>query len=243
VHGIDAWHDADRGRAESARIAAVTGHTHIGVRMHWLLQDAGTPRVLEEAGYAYDATCGYNETVGYRAGTTQVFRPLGARTLLELPLHIQDGALFYPERLDLADAAAERRCDAMIAHARQAGGALTVLWHDRSHGPERFWGPFYVQLLERLRAAAPWFATASQAVAWFRARRAVRFESADVGHGTRVRIRGGGRLVDPPLTVRIHQTASTYDDVPWDGRAEFQWTRPPITAARASAAGSHDTRP
>ena len=60
--------------------------------------------VLEQAGYSYDSTAGYNETIGYRNGTTQVFRPLGARTLLELPLHIQDGALFYPARLDLSEA-------------------------------------------------------------------------------------------------------------------------------------------
>jgi hypothetical protein len=69
--------------------------------MHWLLQDATTISVLEEAGFAYDSTAGYNETVGYRNGTAQVFRPLGARTLLELPMHIQDGALFYRKRLEL----------------------------------------------------------------------------------------------------------------------------------------------
>ena len=37
--------------------------------MHWLLHDANTPSVLDEAGYAYDSTVGYNETIGYRAGT------------------------------------------------------------------------------------------------------------------------------------------------------------------------------
>ena len=71
--------------------------------MHWLLRDANTASALEQAGYAYDPTVGYNETIGYRNGTTQVFRPLGAQTLLELPLHIQDGALFYPQRLDLSE--------------------------------------------------------------------------------------------------------------------------------------------
>ena len=42
--------------------------------MHWLLHDANAPSILEEAGYAYDSTLGYNETVGYRSGTTQVWQ-------------------------------------------------------------------------------------------------------------------------------------------------------------------------
>ena len=51
VHGIDAWHGADRGRSELERIANVTGSSTIGIRMHWLLADAGSARALEDAGY------------------------------------------------------------------------------------------------------------------------------------------------------------------------------------------------
>src|SRR2546426_653684 len=76
VHGIDAWHSVERGQEELKRVAGVNGKASIGIRMHWLLFDQKTFRVLEEAGFAYDSTVGYNETVGYRSGTTQVFRPL-----------------------------------------------------------------------------------------------------------------------------------------------------------------------
>src|SRR5439155_671266 len=113
---------------------------------------------------------GYNETIGYRNGTTQVFNPPGATTLLELPLHIQDGALFYPNRLDLSESEAEKRCRALIDNARQFGGVLTVLWHDRSHGPERFWGDFYIRLVQALKSSKGWFATAGRVVSWFRKR-------------------------------------------------------------------------
>src|SRR5262249_53126529 len=78
VHGIDAWHSVAHGRAELARIAALSGAARIGIRMHWLCGDDNTPRVLEQAGYAWDASLGYNETVGYLNGTTQPFRPGGA---------------------------------------------------------------------------------------------------------------------------------------------------------------------
>jgi hypothetical protein len=157
VHGIDAWHSVAKGREELERVSVATGKSRIGVRMHWLLRDEHTYRVLEESGYAYDATFGYNETVGYRAGTGQTFRPPGSRTLLELPLHIQDGAMFYPQKLDLSEADAWTLCEALIQNARRFGGVLTVLWHDRSHGPERYWGDFYARLVVRLKSLDAWF--------------------------------------------------------------------------------------
>jgi hypothetical protein len=221
VHGIDAWHDEVRGREELERIAAVTGSTEVGVRMHWLLSDPDTPAVLGRAGYAYDATAGYNETVGYRNGTTQVFQPAAAGTLLALPLHIQDGALFYPQRLHLSEREAGERCAALIAHARAAGGVLTVLWHDRSHGPERFWGDFYVGLVGALKATNPWFATAGQAVGWSRQRRAVRFERVDTA-GTGVRLRYDGAAIRPPLRVTVHGAGGTRSEASWNGKTAFE---------------------
>jgi hypothetical protein len=216
VHGIDAWHDVTKGRAELTRITAVTGETRIGIRMHWLLGDGDTASALETAGYDYDATAGYNETIGYRNGTTQAFRPFRTRTLLELPLHIQDGALFYPHNLDLSDVDAEAQCGVLIDHARSSGGVLTVLWHDRSHGPERFWGDFYITLVRRLRASNAWFATASQAVGWFRARRRVRFARLDEACDSRVLVYSDGQPIDPPLVLRRHETTGA-EDTEWSG--------------------------
>jgi hypothetical protein len=226
VHGIDAWHDAGCGREELARVAAVTGQKKVGTRIHWLLQDGNTPRVLEEAGYAYDSTAGYNETIGYRNGTAQVFRPLTAQSLLELPLHIQDGALFFPQRLDLSESEAWRRCTDLIDTTQALGGVVTLLWHDRSHGPERFWGDFYVRLIEQLKTRPAWFATAIQAVEWFRTRRDVRFEmtQADGDGRLRVSLPAESEGVAPSLTVRVYNprrhrsdAGRPFEDFSWNG--------------------------
>jgi hypothetical protein len=232
VHGIDAWHSAEKGRAELARVAAATGELSMGIRMHWLLRDANTFSVLERAGYAYDSTCGYSETVGYRAGTSQVFRPLGAQTLLELPLHIQDGALFYPQRLDLSEPEAAKRCQVLIDNASKFAGVLTLLWHDRSHGPERFWGGFYITLVQKLRSLGGWFGTAAQVVGWFRKRREVRFERIEVMGAARIRLRNAGKRIQPPLTIRVYKpshrlnngesasaAATESIDILWDGES------------------------
>jgi hypothetical protein len=215
VHGIDSWHSVTQGQEERARVAGVTNTSVEGVRMHWLLQDGETARVLDDAGYAYDASAGYNDAIGFRHGTAQVFRPLGAHELLELPLHIQDGALFFPQRLDLPEAEAAAHCDRVIGTVRDAGGALTVLWHDRSHAPERFWGDFYIRLLDRLRSFNPWFGTAGQIVSWFRQRRSIQFVSD-------VELRHPGEEIDPPVVIRRHYGPARNErpqcvDVPWTG--------------------------
>src|SRR5438093_9792987 len=171
--------------------------------MHWFMRDRNTASVLDDAGYDYDSTEGYNETIGYRAGTTQVFRPLGAKTLLELPLHIQDGALFYPQRLDLPEPEAKKRCQVLIEKASKFGGVLTLLWHDRSHAPERFWGDFYLKQLRELKLTGCWFGTGGQVVEWFRKRRQVRFEQIESECGTaRVSVGYSGEEIVPPLKIR-----------------------------------------
>jgi len=177
THGIDAWVDRSAGREELGEIRRLTGAGDIGVRMHWLYFDERSHETLEAAGADYDSTVGYNGTVGYRAGTTQVYKPLGTTHLLELPLHIMDTALFYPAHLNLTARQASARVREIIEHAVQLGGCVTVNWHDRSIAPERCWDGFYRDLLEELKNQGAWFATAAQAVAWFRKRRLARWES------------------------------------------------------------------
>jgi hypothetical protein len=219
VHGIDSWHDVEAGREELARIAKVTRKSEIGIRMHWLLHDRNTFRVLEQAGYAYDSTLGYNETIGYRNATTQAFRPDGAQTLLELPLHIQDGALFYPQRLNLSEPEAWKRCAELIHNAQKVGGVLTILWHDRSHGPERFWGDFYAKLLGELRTLDGWFGTAAEAVGWFQKRRQVRFEQTELEDGSsQLQLLYDGEEILPPLKIRVYSRTGSERNV-----VDFCW--------------------
>jgi hypothetical protein len=213
VHGIDAWHDSKRAVEEREKVVSVSGAQNLGVRMHWLLSDEKTTQILDEAGYAYDSTAGYNHDVGYYAGTSQVYRPAHTRHLLELPLHIQDGALFYPQRLDLSDADAMELCNAFVQRALSYRGVLTILWHDRSHGPERFWGAFYVRLLAMLKESKPWFATARETVGWFAARRSIIFERHTSALGESEVVARCGEAPSRAFRVRTHQ-----------GAREIEWT-------------------
>jgi hypothetical protein len=107
------------------------------------------------------------------------------------------------------------------------GGIVTVLWHDRSHGPERFWGDFYVRLIATLKSAGAWFATGSQAVGWFRSRRSITFRRIDTADSSGVYIEHEGKPLSPAVRVRVHRLsdrtdgsfAATHSDTAWDGRA------------------------
>ena len=209
VHGIDAWIDSGRGSEEREAVSRIAGGPTTGVRMHWLFFDERAPGRLDDAGFGYDSTFGYNETVGFRAGTLQAFKPITARQLLELPLHVMDTALFYPSHLHLTPDAARQMVLPLVDEAAQHGGALTINWHDRSIAPERLWDGFYFDLLDDLKRRAPWFPTAAEAVSWFRRRRSVRFDSVrQEGSSLYVKVSSDGSQNSPGLTVRVHMPQS-----------------------------------
>jgi hypothetical protein len=239
VHGLDAWQDAKMGIKEGELLRSLSGEDRTGIRMHWLYFSKESPKILEEAGFAYDSTVGYNEANGFRSGTTQVFCLPGSMRLLELSLNVMDTALFYSKRMGLSEAEALEQCKKLITVLRSHGGVLTINWHTRSLSPERNWESFYLELLELLKVERVWFATAMGAVEWFRRRRQIRFEDVEVRpHGVKVRLRGTRPMDLPGFMLRVHHPAravnvckqsqpfleSSWTDVPFTDESEIEVT-------------------
>ncbi len=240
IHGIDAWYSTERGLQEIQVLRKMTGADALGIRMHWLYFSGDSPKILEEAGFIYDSTLGYNEAVGYLSGATQVFNLSGSSGLLELPLHIMDTALFYRERMGVSEEEALRMCKSLVDNAKAFGGVLTINWHTRSLSPERNWDDFYMELLRLLEAENVWFASAGQAVEWFRKRRSVHFEGVTFLHD-RVQIKLHGIDDDtlPAITIRVclpedrlHGITDSAElhaccvNIPWSGEACIEHTLP-----------------
>jgi hypothetical protein len=230
IHGIDAWVDPVRGR-EERQVFSDMGIDAAGHRTHWLLWNEETWRNLDQAGFSYDSTFGYNEDVGFRAGTLQVYRPRTAPGLLELPLHIQDLALFgkfcwLPKEkgwqrvpcLDLDTRGARARCSEILTWAQRFGGVVTLLWHHESLAPPRRWGEFFRILVDQARAQGAWVSRAQDAVAWFRMRRDVQIRCEQEGGLVRIRLHGLASFEGlPPLTLRIHISGERVAEIsrPW----------------------------
>jgi hypothetical protein len=180
VHGIDAWRSPHRGGAELATVSQAAGSAVGGVRMHWLYFDHNSFAKLDAAGFDYDATWGYNDAVGFRAGTAQVFGPLGVTHLLELPLHLQDTSLLYPGRMHCREPEAVALSEQIIDTVRRTGGVATISWHERSLSPERLWDRVYREVLATLRARGACVLPAREVVSWFRLRRGIDLEGVDL---------------------------------------------------------------
>lgn len=231
VHGLDAWHDPQKGLREREIIRSLSGEESAGIRMHWLYFSKQSPKILEEAGFMYDSTFGYNEANGFRCGTTQVFCLPGGSRLLELSLNLMDTALFYSGRMGLSEAEAMQECKSHISTLRHYGGVLTINWHTRSLSPERNWDSFYRELIDRLRLEKVWFATAKAAVEWFRQRRQIRFEEVAVTpRGVKVRLCAMKASDLPGFTLRVHHPGRVVKMVDRGRSSQISnWTDVPLT--------------
>ena len=104
----------------------------------------------------------------------------------------------------------------------------------RSHGPERFWGDFYIRLVQALKSSNGWFATAAQVVSWFRKRRGVCFERLGAASSVRTSCRYTGQAALPPLILRVYRpsiggnsaqpsAAFPYIDIPWNANTVVEF--------------------
>lgn len=230
LHGIDAWLHSRNATREREAIKKVAGCDCNGIRMHWLYFSEKSPAALEGAGLKYDSSLGFNETVGFKSGTTQVFR-LPKSELLELPMNIMDTALFSRGRLALSEKEALRLCESVLRQIPVYGGAVTVNWHTRSLSPERNWDEFYTTLLHSVKKRKPWFASGKQAVDWFSGRRTLQFDHVKLS-GNKLEICLSSVLEQndfPPPVLRIHHPKPEGNsrpimptDLPLNGRYKYE---------------------
>jgi len=227
IHGIDNWVDAETGTQEMAAV----GNGAVGNRTHWLLFDQDSWKKLDEAGYSYDTTFGYNDDVGFRAGTLQVYRPKGTVNIRELPLHIQDLGLLgkfcwapvdqgweKTSCLHLDESAARVQCQEIVDFAQKYGGAITILWHYENLTPPRDWSGMYTDLVKRARADNAWVTTAGDVVEWFENRRKTTLTLFQDTKKITIRIQDLNPVKEPSLRVRLYIDPSLISHV--DGEYE-----------------------
>ncbi len=138
VHGsYTSLDEPDQLRREFIRLRNV-GFYPAGGRQHWLrfTIDRLIP-ALERAGAVYDASLGWSNQIGFRAGACFAFPPYDfeherAATFVEFPLVLMDQALQERERDEESRYAAAAE---LLATSRRYGwGGISVLWHPTAFG-------------------------------------------------------------------------------------------------------------
>jgi peptidoglycan/xylan/chitin deacetylase (PgdA/CDA1 family) len=177
LHGsYGSWRDEQRLTEERRSLAAATGGEISGIRQHFLRFDLErTWGAQERAGFTADATLGYNEAVGFRAGLAAPFHPWDrargrGHALIEVPLTLMDGALF--RGLGLRPEEARRRTLAHLEAVERVGGMAGLLWHPNAAAEALFpgWWSCYIAALDHLAARGAWVASVGEIGAWWRER-------------------------------------------------------------------------
>ncbi len=145
----------------------------LSVRQHFLHFDNKiTPSIQEAAGFKYDSTLGFNDNIGFRRGTSYAYPLYNIENnkilpVLELPLIIQDGAMFNNRKGMRLDKGKALEYIQMIAKKiKEVGGILTLLWHPHLIVDEISWNTFQ-DALKILKKDDPWFATVSEIGDWW----------------------------------------------------------------------------
>lgn len=119
VHGAD-YQSADGICREHDDFAALSGTASFGIRNHYVRFDGETFEKMARAGYLYDSTWFNKQELEFRA-------PYKVGPMWEFPLHIMDGYICFPGRLE--EGIAHTR--AAIARAEAEGMPYcTILFHD-----------------------------------------------------------------------------------------------------------------
>jgi len=160
LHG--SYYTCDDGGAlaqERDALAAAAGRDVAGVRGHYLrLGGEAGWRAVAAAGFAYDASFGYADELGWRAGAALPYRPFEAERgapygFVEVPPGVMDGTIFQYKRLsgDAAVAAALR----LVDEAAACGGLCPLIWHYRAFEGGIFpaWGAVYRRIIDHVAAA------------------------------------------------------------------------------------------
>jgi hypothetical protein len=130
--GYETFESPEKLKAEVATLREVLGEVHVGGRQDFLRWTPKTWEHWEACGLAYDASVGYADHVGFRAGTCQPYHPWLASQnrqaeLLEIPLLAMDCTLQSYMKAD-ADEALRLLRDC-ASRCREVGGVFTLVWH------------------------------------------------------------------------------------------------------------------
>lgn len=139
----DAYKNPARMRAEFEALLRTAERLEIaqdrwGGRQHYLRwENPTTWEACEEAGLDYDATLGFADHIGFRAGTSHEFPVFNLRTkmpmrLRECPLIAMDTTLLSRQYMNLKPEQVLEKIEKLSQVCRLYGGGFSLLWHNTS---------------------------------------------------------------------------------------------------------------
>jgi hypothetical protein len=183
--------DATLLAAQREALGDATGSEVRTTRQHWLHWDPHiTPAAQAAAGFSADTTLGFNRNIGFRAGTSFPFflsapHPFRALDVLEIPLVVQENAIFGASALELDESLAREIVQSVVNRVAAVAGVFTFLVHPHSLLDERV-ASLYAWLLDYALDQGAWVTSIAEVDSWWRQR-----SDTVAGGGLRPGSRGG----------------------------------------------------
>ena len=181
--GCDSFDDAGQMIKEKQMLENVLRGKTAGVRQHLLrINVPETWRYQQKASFDYDTSFGYNQLVGFRAGTCFPFTPWDSKdekkfSILEIPLVVQDNALLGENNMSCLSEKALGKCTKLLDVTHSYNGVITLLWHACVSKETRpYWIDAYRKVLEYASRYSPWYTNCASLAAWWRLRSQVTLE-------------------------------------------------------------------
>ena len=173
LHGsFFSYPDHDVFSKEKARLEKVSGMPVKGNRQHFLNMDVPhTWKVHEAAGIKYDTTQGYNDRIGFRAGSAYPFKPLDMTEnrvidLWQIPMVIMDVVLFREKPwLSLSLDEALEHSKKLLQAIKEFSGGASILWHPEYFMDEKYTSS-YEKVLGVISDMKGWMTTGSNVTDW-----------------------------------------------------------------------------
>ncbi|QLC50178.1 hypothetical protein HWN40_07960 [Methanolobus zinderi] len=157
---------------EKQKLESVLGKEVIGFRNHYLrLKINESWEMLSKAGFKYDTTLGFNNTVGFRNGMCHPFRPYNSEEkktldILEIPLNIMDVALCeyagsFKEAWELSKQ--------ILDSGEKYNGIITLLWHNNTFSSPHLkdWKKLYIKILDYCNKKDAWITSCEDIYEWW----------------------------------------------------------------------------
>lgn len=170
-----AYDDQDLLRRQKEEIEKITQGDVESVRQHYLHYDPRrTPCAHHQAGFSYDSTVGFNRNVGFRRGCSYPWRTYDLEDeesldVLEIPMIVQDVALFRDGGLDLEEEQAIEYTMFLAEKVSETGGVLTLSWHASAIADDGRRN-VYENILEGLSERGAWFGSVKDIGKWWNRR-------------------------------------------------------------------------
>lgn len=157
---------------EKNMLEKLVNHRVRGVRIHYLrFREPETWQVLCKAGFDYDTTYAFPDTVGFRNGLCHPFRPFDLQKqeniqIWEVPLIFSDSAVM--NYLKLSPREAWEVFVDLLRKIKETHGVLNMLLHPATYDLYYFtWKKFYKALLQKLRSEGAWITSVAELIGYW----------------------------------------------------------------------------